>query len=186
MKTRRFGFAGAIAVALLFGPGSPWAQEPAPSGRSERNGFFLGLGFGPGWISADGVDVSERGVSNMLRLGKALNQQVLVGVSINGWIKSQLHGFGFGTVTGTVTYYPSASGGLFVNGGLGLGAEYNGEGGGIGPALLLGLGYDIPVLRNISVTPFANMFGSLIDDSYFGGGFEAYHVEQIGVGLTFH
>ena len=60
-------------------------------------------------------------------------------------------------------FYPSATGGFFLTGSLGLGtvnAEVSGFGSAseTGVGALLGLGYDFRVGRNVSLTPFWNGF----------------------------
>ena len=89
-----------------------------------------------------------------------------------------------GTLTAAVRFYPSATGGFFMTGGLGLGTVSAGVSGfgsasQTGVAALLGLGYDIPVGRSVSLTPYWNGFAL----SYSGGD---ANVGQIGLGITVH
>lgn len=79
---------------------------------------------------------------------------------------------------------PSATGGFFLLGGLGVASldlklEGLGSGSDTGVAALLGLGYDIRIGRTLSLTPFWNGIGMNFDgyDANFG---------QLGLGLTVH
>jgi len=84
-----------------------------------------------------------------------------------------------GTVDFRVRFYPSPTGGFFLTAGIGLGhVSYAGESE-YGPGVLIGLGYDIRVARNASLTLFYNGFAmsnSTLDAN----------VGQIGVGVTVH
>ena len=89
-----------------------------------------------------------------------------------------------GTLDARIRFYPSATGGFFLTGGVGLGSISAGVSG-LGSAsetglgLLLGLGVDIRVAKNLSFTPFWNGF------AVRSSGSDA-NVGQIGVGLTIH
>jgi len=155
------------------------AQNP-----QTRQGFWFNLGLGYGSATCSDSCSSEDGFSGNLALGGTLSQKVLLGGGTNGWTKSQ-DGVTttLSTLTAQIRFYPSAVGGFFLNGGLGLGMA-RGSGGGIsdsdtGFGMLLGLGYDFRVGKNVSITPFLNGFG-----------FDAYNttwsVGQIGVGITSH
>lgn len=89
-----------------------------------------------------------------------------------------------GTLDARVRFYPSATGGFFLTGGLGLGsisADIDGFGSDseVGVGLLLGLGLDIRVGTNVSLTPFWNGFAVRTSNSNA-------NVGQIGLGVTLH
>jgi len=171
----------AIAAALALASGPAWAQGQAATNRHERSGFFIGFGFGYGALSIEGADGTEGGVSGMLRIGSALSQKLLIGVESNGWYKSvDETTITFGTLTGAVHFYPSATNGFFLTGGVGLGTfSVEGFDSEYGLGVVIGVGYDARVGRNISITPFLNGFASSIEEVNVGVG-------QIGVGITFH
>jgi hypothetical protein len=81
-------------------------------------------------------------------------------------------------------FYPSATGGLFLLGGLGVGStqlEVDGVGtsGETGFGAIFGLGYDIRVGTSVSLTPFLNGFAVEDSDVHV-------NVGQVGLGLTVH
>jgi hypothetical protein len=178
---KRAGVCLAVAATLLLASGPLCAQEEAPANKNQRDGFFIGFGFGYGSLSLEGADGTEGGLSGMLRIGGALSQKVLIGVETNGWTKSEGGAtLTFGTLTGAVQFYPSANGGFFLTGGAGVATitltDFDAE---FGLGVLLGLGYDFRVGRSISITPFLNGFASSIEETNIGVG-------QLGVGVTFH
>ena len=88
------------------------------------------------------------------------------------------------TLAAVMRLYPSATGGFFVLGVLGLGmihrTAYNfGSDTGTGFGALLGLGLDLRVARNVSLTPFWNAFVVAMED-------DDANVGQIGLGVTVH
>lgn len=171
----------ALVAALILVAGPVRAQGLTVVNRHERSGFFIGFGFGYGALSIEGADGTEGGMSGMLRIGAALSQRLLIGAETNGWYRSESGtGVTFGTFTGAVHFYPSATNGFFLSGGLGL-ATFSVEGldAEYGLGAVLGVGYDARVGRTISITPFLNGFASSIDGVTLGVG-------QIGTGITFH
>ncbi|MBK6306528.1 MAG: hypothetical protein IPF47_12780 [Gemmatimonadetes bacterium] len=89
-----------------------------------------------------------------------------------------------GSLAALVRFYPSATGGFYLTGGLGvatldLGVSGYGSASDTGVSALLGVGYDIRVGRNVSLTPFWNGIGGSFDG--YGANFG-----QIGVSLTVH
>src|SRR5207249_1222133 len=61
-------------------------------------------------------------LSGNISLGGTLSPKLLLGVSTNGWTKSDSGAtLTVGTLTAAVRFYPSATGGFFMTGGLGLG-----------------------------------------------------------------
>lgn len=187
-----------VAVIVLAAPSRAWAGHP-----QERHGFWIALGggYGSASIDCDGCDASERegAFTAFFKLGGTLNDQVLLGVEGNGWIKEEgTTTLTLGSVTGTVTLYPQASGGFFLK--LGAGASFvdTEERFGsvtvsidkVGWGVLAGVGYDIRVARNISITPSVNYyFGQEGKITIVGepalDGFK-HDVVDFVVGITFH
>jgi hypothetical protein len=100
-------------------------------------------------------------------------------------------------MTGTVTFYPKASSGLFLKGGLG--ASYINMEDQFGPVtvnvdkwgwgVLAGIGYDVRVGRNVSITPSVNYYFGQPGDIEFEDeplrGLKQNVVDFV-VGVTFH
>ena len=188
--------AAPLAVSFLFALPA-WAGHP-----QERQGFWIGFGGGYGSAlgqfdcsDCGGDDSREGSATGFFKLGGTLNQRVLLGVEGNLWTKTQ-EGvrLSLGNVSGTVTFYPQASSGFFLKTGLGVGyletsfGDLNITKSGFG--VLGGLGYDIRVGRNISITPCANYYygkpGNVtaLGEEVFTN--FRYNVFDFGIGITFH
>lgn len=170
----------AITACLAGGALAQQARRPVL-----RQGFWFSGGLGYGSLGCQNCSGRTGSVSGNISLGGTLSQKVLLGVSTNGWTKSESGStLTVGTLTAAIRFYPSPVGGFFLTGGLGLGtvsAAISGFGGGsqTGVAALLGLGYDVPVGRSVSLTPYWNGFAL----SYSGGD---ANVGQIGLAITVH
>ena len=192
---------GLLALAIL--PPSPppaWAQHPQRPQR--REGFWIGfgLGYGSANISCDNCTSGSRtgGVTAFLKLGGTPSQSVLIGGAINGWSHSSGGATEtIGNVTGSLYYYPVATGGLFLTGGLGFSGyevDTSPSTSGTGWGFTGGIGYDVRVGRNVSLTPVVSfVYGALEDfDVQLGGGGVSratgwkQSVIDLGLGVTFH
>jgi hypothetical protein len=150
-----------------------------------RQGFWIGLGLGAGSAGCEGCDGRLTGLSGNFALGGTLSRNVLLGAFFNGWTKS-LDGVTLtgGTLTGGIRVYPNPLNDFFFTGGLGI-ATIELEVGGfsetsdVGAGAMLGFGYDIPVGRSISVTPFLNGVGISINGS-------TANFVQMGFGIIWH
>lgn len=124
-------------------------------------------------------------MSGGLSLGGTISPRFLLGVGTSGWSKSdQGTTLTVGLVDARVRFYPSTTGGFFLTGGAGVGSVH-GEAAWLGSrtetgfGLILGLGYDLRVSRNASITPYWNgyaMRNSNIDAN----------VGQLGLAITLH
>ena len=194
----RLTWAVAAVLTLSVAPRA-WAGHP-----QERRGFWIGFGFGYGsaGIDCDGCVGSDRqgAFTGFLKLGGTLSDHVLLGGEVNAWLDEEgSTTLGLGTATGTVTVYPWTSSGFFLKGGVGLSfvetRERVGSGtltfGTEGWGVLTGLGYDLRVGRNISITPSINYyFGQpgdfAFEDGLPGLGSFKHDVIDFGIGVTFH
>jgi hypothetical protein len=166
-----------LACALAVPAG---AQDP-----QLRQNFWFNFGLGYGSLGCDDCDERTGSATGILALGGTLSQKVILGGGLAGWSKDE--GAGKLTVANLVAilrFYPSATGGFFLTGGLGVGSiriEIDNVGSDTeqGFGALLGLGYDIRVGKSVSITPFLNGFGVRSDDV-------DANVGQIGVGITVH
>jgi hypothetical protein len=177
---RAIGFSAFLAVLLASSASAQQAQT--------RQGFWIGggMGYGSLGLSCTGCAGVDRtgGLSGYAKLGGTLRPNILLGVEMNGWRKSE----GTGTVTmgnfsGAAYWYPMVTQGLFIKGGAGYSVLRLDDGvttsDDSGFGLLGGVGYDIRVGRNLSITPVAN---------WFRGGFDggSANVLQLGMGVTSH
>ena len=186
----------ALGFVLVASP-EAWAGHP-----QDRQGFWIGFGGGYGSANAscdecEGGD-REGSYSGHFKLGGTLNPRVLLGVEGNGWMKEQDDvTLTLGSFTGTVTFYPQASGGFFLKGGVGLSyVDTDFQAGSLsvnisktGWGVLAGAGYDIRVGRNISITPCVNYhYGAPGDLSFEGDTLTNWtqNVVSFEIGITFH
>jgi hypothetical protein len=170
----------ACLFALVAVPVAAQPDVPA-NNKHARQGFWFNAGLGFGSLGCDNCDGQrETGLSGGLSLGGTISDRFLIGVGTSGFSKS-VDGdtFSVGTLDARVRFYPSRTNGFFLTGGIGLGTmSFVGERE-TGLGLILGLGYDIRVGRNVSVTPFWSGFAmrnSNVDAN----------VGQLGVGVTIH
>lgn len=173
---------GILGLTLLASSRPAEAQD---SGPRERQGFWIGFGLGPGSLSCDDCSGSETSYSGNFRLGGTISRKVLLGFESNAWYKEQSGvSLTMANASAVVIFYPSATGGFHLKGGLGvsrLEVEISGLGGGgeTGAGALLGIGYDFRAGRNFSLTPFLNGLGGNFD----GGSANFW---QVGLGLSWH
>ncbi len=140
----------------------------------------------------------EPGVSGYLKLGTTVAPQLLMGVEANGW-RRDLEGTTITSVNASVVAYvylkPTSR--FFFKGGVG--ATYYREdvavkypedtAGTTGFGLTAGVGYDLRVGDNVSVTPVANfVFGSLGNIRHRGLFIPNVQATllQLALGVTFH
>ncbi len=152
-------------MTLLLLAGSLKAQ----SHPNTREGFWIGFGLGGGSIGADCHDCSTdrtSGASGHLQMGGTVSRHIQLGGELNGWGKRENgidESMGFGSFV--MLWYPSATGAFFFKFGIG-GMTYTAQddfGNDLtakAPSGSFGLGYDIRVARNFSITPFFNALAS--------------------------
>lgn len=174
-----------VIQAQPFEPNRPTAPPPEAQYPQTRQGFWFNIGFGYGSLGCDNCSGREGGFTGGLSLGGTLSQKVLFGVGTAGWSKSEGGAtLTVGTLDARIRFYPSATGGFFLTGGLGVGtisAALAGFGSSsvTGVGVVLGLGIDFRVGKNLSLTPFWNGFAVRSSTS-------DVNVGQLGLGLTVH
>jgi hypothetical protein len=163
----------------------PPSSPAAASSSHPRRGFWFSGGLGYGSLGCDDCTGREGGLTGGLQLGGSISQKVLLGGGTAGWTKSE-GGVTLtaGTLVALIRFYPSATGGFFLLGGLGIGSihvEVDGFGSDTetGAGALLGLGYDIRVGENVSLTPFWNGFAARTSNA-------DANVGQLGLSITLH
>ncbi len=159
--------------------------QPSPTARLQtRKGFWFNGGLGLGVAGCVGCASRELGASGGLSLGGTVSPRVLLGVGTAGWSKVvdgvTISG---GTLDARIRFYPSLQSGFFltVGGGLGTISAWNAfeSVSEKGSGALFGLGWDVRVGRNVSLTPFYNGFAVGVQSG-------TYLVDQFGVGVTIH
>jgi hypothetical protein len=168
-----------IGVAFAFGSEGATAQNP-----QVRQGFWFSGGLGGGSLGCEDCSERETGLTGYLAVGGTINQRLILGGSTHGWTKTE-DGvtLSAGTLTATVRFYPWASRGFFLLGGIGFGSvdlsvgnfSVSESGGGA----VLGLGYDVRLGRIVSLTPFLNGVGISTDNA-------DANFNQIGLAITVH
>jgi hypothetical protein len=145
-----------------------------------REGFWFNAGLGLGSLGCDNCVGRENGLSGNLSLGGKISDRVLLGVGTTGWAKSEGgETLTVGTLDARVRFYPVLKSGFFLTGGLGVGDVSFAGDSEFGLGVVLGIGWDIRVGRNVSLTPFYNGFAmrSSVADANVG---------QLGIGITIH
>ena len=150
-----------------------------------RDGFWISGGLGYGSLGCDACGSQREGsVSGDLSLGGTISPRFLLGAGSAAWTKSQDGAtFTVGTLDARVRFYPSTTGGFFITGGVGFGSV-RGDWGGFsatetGVGTILGLGWDISLAKNTSITPYWNGFAMKNDNT-------DANVGQAGIAVTLH
>ena len=97
-------------------------------------------------------------------------------------------------MSATLLFYPNPRGGLFLRGGLGFALYAETNGGtisGAGGGAVAGVGYDLRMGRNVSLTAFAEALSGAVGDlTTTSGSVTATDFTQtllhVGLGVTFH
>jgi hypothetical protein len=163
-----------------------------------REGFGIGFGFGLGsaGASCDGCDSDrESGLSGYLRLGGYVRPNLMLAFESNGYVKSA-DGVDYtvGFYSAVAQWYPTATNGFFLKGGLGVSGYAATDGldelSLFAPGINLGLGYDARLGRNFSLTPYVNFLASGKADAELNGISSGFKVStnllQVGIGFNWH
>ena len=178
MAVKRMTQLVAVVAGLVVATAAQAQQAPI------RQGFWFSGGLGMGSLGSDGGTSRETGMSGDVSLGGTLSPRWLLGVGSSGWSKSEQGGrLTVATLDARVRFYPSATGGFFLTGGIG-GASIRASVGGFsatdnGAGAIFGLGYDYRVASNASITPYWNGFAMKSDNN-------DANVGQVGLAITLH
>jgi hypothetical protein len=174
----------------MLGTTAVQAQHP-----QTRQGFWIGFGFGFGslGLSCNGCSSISResGISGFLKMGGTVNEHLLLGGESDGWTKD-VGGTRIttGNLSFTAYYYPAPASGFFLRGGLGFASyQESGQSASGGFGITFGLGYDVRVGTNFSLTPVANYSWGSVGDAHSGGLIipgTKENVFQVGLGFTWH
>jgi len=156
-------------------------DTPRAPRDQKREGVWFNAGFGLGTLSCLECDGWLNGFSGGLSVGKTVSDRLLLGVGTTGYYKSVLGiGLGAGSVADArLRFYPVRTSGFFVTGGMGLGSISIADESEYGLSTVLGLGWDVRVASNVSLTPFWNGIGVVTSNANASVG-------QIGLGITIH
>jgi hypothetical protein len=185
MKRLRVSLLLGLAVAITAGASPALGQARAQT----RQGFWFNGGLGYGTLGCADCDGRTGSISGSLSVGATIGPKFLLGVGTTGWTKSENGAtLNVGTLDARVRFYPSARSGFYLTGGFGLGsvsASLALGGGGqvsgseIGLGVVLGLGYDIRIGNNVSLTPFWHGYAVQAEDANA-------NVGQLGLSITVH
>ena len=158
----------------------------------------FGLGYGLATINCDQcVDSGRTGdLTGFFGVGGALAQSFLLGFEAAGWSKvtDGNDNRSLGAANAVATWYPSTREGFFIKAGLGLGWVYGDQelsDGRIeslsqtGISYVAGLGYDMRIQRNTSVTAIVNFYGGNVGDVLSVNNL-SFNVLQFMAAVTFH
>ena len=150
-----------------------------------RQGFWISVGLGGGSLGCENCgDDRENGGTAQIALGGTLSPRFQLGASSNAWAK-EVNGVDItmSSLAAVAKFYPWVARGFYLSGGLGIGRIAFKEGSVSasedGTSAILGLGYDIRVGKNFSITPFLNGVGASFDGN-------RSDFNQVGIGVTWH
>jgi hypothetical protein len=180
MKFRNISMLVCLVGAATLGTSPAFGQGHAQT----RSGFWFNGGLGYGSLGCNDCGDRTGGLSGGLSVGGTLSSRVLLGIGTTGWMKSdQGYTMSTGTLDARIRFYPSATGGLYLTGGLGLGQARVetpiGDASEMGFGFVVGMGYDIRIANNLSLTPFWTGFAVQSDNLNM-------NVGQIGLSITAH
>ena len=176
------------AILALAAPALAQDAQPATAASAQRSGggypqtregFWFNAGLGYGSLSCQDCTGRASGLSGGLSLGGTITPRTLL-----GWHDRPTKNVDGGRLTaGTadlrVRFYPVIRSGFFLTGGIGIGSvSFDGDSE-HGLGVVIGLGWDVRVSRNTSLTVFYNGF------AMSNANLDA-NVGQIGIGVTIH
>ena len=166
-----------------------------------REGFWLRIGLGYGWIDGNlGGDLNEEleafsAPSGFLALGGQPSANVGIGVTVNSLRESKSDEKSLSAIIAPTVFWHDKNSGFYTQFAIGL-AIYTeettaGDFSGTGFGLMAGLGIDLRVARNLSITPYGNLIYSRLGSLEFEGrnvpGINmSTMLYQIGASLTVH
>ena len=186
---------GVTALLILMALPTVAAAQNTPPGLVEvreggRHGFWLGLGVGAGGESYDirpgngYSDVLYRPTIS-LRLGGTVSQHLRLGGEVLSWINENGPAVeSLSSALFVAQFYPAASTGFYLKGGLGIGrnaVEFeDGYGtGDTGFAGLVGAGYELRLGRRIYLNPVVDLVGHTYNSRQGG----SYRERLVNFGL---
>jgi hypothetical protein len=189
---------GALTLSLA-AANAAVAQKKPDDAAPRRQGFWFGLGAAAGSVGMDcSICSSKRltGGAGYVRLGGTLSPHWLLGGEIDGWARSESGvDRAVANVAITASWYPSRTGGFFLKFGLGALTYRSGTAPNnlemTGASGIFGLGYDVPIGRSLSLTPFLNSIATSksklkVNGSELTGVEVNPNLVQFGLALSWH
>jgi hypothetical protein len=174
-----------IATGALFAVLGALPNDAEGQGNPQtREGFFIGFGIGGGSLGCDGCDGRQSGAAGYLKLGGALRPNILLAGEWSAWTKEEDDArLTHGVLAAIVQFYPAAQNGFFLKAGVGV-SRLTASAAGLSASddtfgVTAGLGYDIRLGTNFSLSPYAS----------FGWGDQeiaSFNQVQLGLGVTWH
>lgn len=142
------------------------------------------FGLGTGSMGCEGCRIRKTGGAGMLAIGKTFTPRFQLGGIVDmGMMETDGLEISLGTIAALARFYPMAKGGFFLQSGIGVASLQvsgsAGSGSDDGTAFLGGIGYDIRIRKNMSITPYLSHIASSFKDGEM-------NQNQIGVALTWH
>ncbi len=167
-------------IALTILCATTAAAQAADANR--RQGFWFSGGLGAASFGCSDCGDRANGLGVHLSLGGTVSPRLLVGAGSDSFTKSEDGVTGtFATLDARVRFYPTLTNGFFLTGGLGVGsARASGDGVSVtsnGGSGIVGVGYDIPIGKRASLTPYLNVFSLRIEGT-------TSNVASLGVAIT--
>jgi hypothetical protein len=159
--------------------------DPLQTLAQRRQGFWFNAGLGIGSYGCeDCAGFRANGLSGGISLGGRLSDKLLLGGGSTGWTReSGGLRISVSTLDARLRFYPMRTSGFFITGGAGVGSHTISVGSesfsDFGLGVIVGVGWDIRVGNNVSLTPFCNGFA--MDSSLVNA-----NVGQLGLGVTIH
>ena len=173
----------ALAIAAVSVATTAQAQRGTQN-TNTRDGLWISGGLGYGSLGCDGCGSREGAISGNFAIGGTISPRFLLGVGTAGWTKSEQDArLTVAEIDARIRFYPQTRGNFFLTGGIGAGSV-TGSFGTLsntetGFGAIVGMGYDIRVTRNYSVTPYWNAYGMKNDNT-------DANVGQVGIAVTWH
>jgi hypothetical protein len=215
-KLRTKGFRA--AAGLTFFSLGRRRDEPAstaaasPRRPQERHGLWVGFGMGHGSAAATcpltgdcrqgngqsgPLGSREGGATTYVKLGGTLGSRILVGTELTAWsglavaIPSGRRDATLANLLASAYFYPVPSAGFFFKGGVGVSSYARHEIRGStsrGLGLGAGIGYDMRIARNVSLTPAIGFVRGFIRGTPTGGSRVdlKHNVLDATLGVTLH
>ncbi len=186
-------------IAFALTAGSLAAQKQKTKANPNRSGQWIGFGIGPG-VGRVGCDICETNrrtsFSGYFKAGGTLSRRWLLGVETDVWMRGA-NGVNelLAGLAGEFYFYPNPHKRLFYKGGPGVlfyqATDGDGRLSSTAFGVNFGAGYDMPMNKSVSWTPFVSLwiasFGSGINfngEPVLDG--VSLMLFQTGVGVSWH
>lgn len=189
-----------LAFIFIFMFSALMAPDLGAQDRHRRNGFWAGAGVAAAAFHTDCPSCTENEINGpgaAIRIGGSPAQNILLGGEVAGWSQSASGVKRSATYLSLIAlWYPWAQRGLHVKFGVGVGGSRRDDGTDVETATgrggSLGVGFDIRIARNVSLSPFVQGLSVMVNDMKRNGTTitlvpdTRLNLGQIGVAITWH